>query len=137
MRPALNGLLDGLPFKGRLLVPTRAWILTSISLVMRRRKSPFPQTALESQTLLLRPAPLLRLLLLPIESELLYITLLVFFFFFTLGFEPEIYVTSLSMNTPFSISLYLPFFFLYITVPFRLLYLSCPGLVTIWPFPGS
>ena len=107
MRPALSGLLDGLLSRGRLLMPTRAWTLTLISLVMRRRKSPFPPTVLESQTPQLRPAPLLRLLLplLRLTFELLCIILLVFFLFcFTLGFEPRIYVMLFSMNTPFSIS---------------------------------
>ena len=127
MRPALNGIMDGLPFKGRLLVPTRAWILTSTSLVMRRLKSPFLQTALESQTLLLRPAPLL------LTSELPYINLLVFFFFFTLGFDLGIYVLSFSMNTPFSISLLLSLFFFFITAPLVLLCLSYLGSMAIWP----
>ena len=105
MRPALSGLLDGLHSKGRLLMPTRAWTLTLISLVTRRRKSPCPPTVLESQTPRLRPAPLLCLLfpLLRLTPELLCIILIVFFFF-TLGLEPRIYVMSFSMNTPFSIS---------------------------------
>ena len=81
---ACNGLLDGLPFKGGLLVPTWVWILTSTSLVMRRLKSPFLQTALRSQTLLLRPAPLL------LTPELLYMTLLVFVFFFVFFFYAEL-----------------------------------------------
>ena len=120
MKPALNGLLGGLPFRGRLLMPTRAWTLTSISLATRRRKSPFPLTILECQTPRLRPAPLLRLLLPLLTSELLRISLLVclFVFSFTLGSEPEIYVTSFSMNTSFSTSSLLPFFFfLYKCVP--------------------
>ena len=91
MRLALNGLLDGLPFKGRLLMPTRAWTLTLISLVMRRRKSPFPPTVLESQTPRLRPAPLSRLLLPLLTSELLHIALLVCLFFFYVGLRtPDI-----------------------------------------------
>ena len=113
MRPALIGLLDGLLSKGRLLIPTRAWTLTLISLVTRRRKSPFPLTVMESQTPRLRSAPLLRLLLplLRLASELLCILLLFYFCFFTLGFEPRIYVLSFSMNTPFSLSL---LFFLFL-----------------------
>ena len=46
MRPALNWLLDGLLSKGGLLMSTRAWTLTLISLVTRRQKSPFPPTVL-------------------------------------------------------------------------------------------
>ena len=115
MRPALDGLLDGSPSRGRLLMPTRAWTLTLISLVMRRRKSPFPPTVLESQTPRQRPAPLLRLLLPLLTSELLCIILLFFFFFFfTLGFEPLIYVMSFSINTPFSISSLFIFIFLFL-----------------------
>ena len=92
MRPALNGLIDGLSFRGRLLMPTRAWILTLISLVTRRRKSPFPSTILESQTPRLMPAPLPRLLLPLLTSELLHIALLVcFFLFFYVGLRtPDI-----------------------------------------------
>ena len=82
MKPALNGLLDGLPFRGRLLMPTRAWTLTLISLVTRRWKSHFPSTFLESHTPRLMPAPLPRLLLPLLTSELFHIALLVFFFFF-------------------------------------------------------
>ena len=88
MKLALNELLDDLPFRGRLLMPTWAWILTLISLVTRRRKSPFPSTVLESQTPRLMPASLPRLLLPLLTSELLHITLLVcmfFFFFFYVG----------------------------------------------------
>ena len=83
MRPALNGLLDGLLSRERLLMPTRAWTLTLISLVTRRQKSPFPPTVLESQTPRLRPASLLRLLLplLCLTPELLYINLLFFIFY--------------------------------------------------------
>ena len=43
-----NGLLGGLPFRGRLLTPTQAWTSTLISLATRRRKSPFPQIVLEN-----------------------------------------------------------------------------------------
>ena len=107
-RVALSGLLDGLLFRGRLLMPFRAWTLTLISLVTRRRKSPFPPTVLESQAPRLRFAPLLRLLLplLRRTPELLCIIFLVVFFFcfFFWGFEPRIYVMSFSMNTSFSIS---------------------------------
>ena len=81
MRPTLNGLLDGLPFRGRLLMPTQAWILTLISLVTRRRRSPFPPTVLESQAPQLIPAPLPRLLLPLLTSDLLHVALLVFVFF--------------------------------------------------------
>ena len=90
--PALSGLLDGLLSRGRLLMPTRTWTLTLISLVTRRWKSPFPLTALESQTPRLRPAPLLRLLLplLRLTSELLYIILLVFFLFYVGLRTPDI-----------------------------------------------
>ena len=109
MRPALNLLLDGLPFRGRFLMPTRAWTLILTSLVMRRRKSPFPPTVLESQIPLLRPAPLLRLLLPLLTPELLCIILLVFFFLMS-GFETWIYVMSFLMNTPFSISSHFLFF---------------------------
>ena len=125
MRPATNGLLDGLPFRGRLLMPTRAWTLTLISPVTRRRKRPFSQTVLESLTLQLRLAPLLRFLLPLLTSEFLHMASLVclfVFFFFTSGFEPEIYVMSFSMNTPFSISSLLP-----LIVFLVLLCLNCPG----------
>ena len=113
MRPALNGLLVGLPFRGRLLMPTRAWTLKLISLVTRRQKSHFPPTVLDSQTPQLRPSPLPRLLLPLLTSELLHIALLVclLVFFFTSGFEPRIYVMSFSMNTLFSISSLFFFFF--------------------------
>ena len=109
MRPALSGLLDGLFSRGRLLMPIRAWTSILISPVMRRRKSPFPQTVLKSQTPLLRPAPLLRLLLPLLTSELLLIALLVLFFFFFIyiffsGFKPGIYVMLFPMSIPFSIS---------------------------------
>ena len=82
MRPELNGLLDGLTFIGRLLMPTRAWILTLISLVTRRWKSPFPSTFLESQTPWLIPAPLPRLLLPLLTSDILHVAFLVYFFYF-------------------------------------------------------
>ena len=87
MMPALNGLLDGLPFRGRLLMPTRAYTLNLISLVTRRRKSPFPPTILESQTPRLMPAPLPRFLLPLMTPELLHIALLVCLFvvFFYVG----------------------------------------------------
>ena len=105
MRPALSGLLGGLLSRGRLLRLIRAWALTLISLVMRRRKGPFPLTVLENQTPRLRFALILRLLL-PLllrTSELLCIVLLVVVVvvFFFLGFEPRIYVISFSMNTSF------------------------------------
>ena len=106
MRLALSGLLDGLLSRGGLLMPTQAWTLTLISLVTRRQKSHFPSTVLESQPPRLRPSPLLRLLLplLRLTSKLLCI-ILFFLLFFTLGFEPWIYVMPFSMNTSFSISL--------------------------------
>ena len=85
MRPVLNALLGGLPFRGRLLMPTQAWTSTSTSLVTRRRKSPFPQTVLENQIPLLRPTPLLHPLLLPLMSDLQHISSLAFFFFFFVG----------------------------------------------------
>ena len=109
MRPALSGLLDGLLSRGRLLMPIRAWTLTLISLVTRRRKSPFSPVVLESQTPQLKSAPLLHLLLplLRRTPELLCIILL----FFLLGFEPRIYVMSFSMNTSFYISSHFFFFF--------------------------
>ena len=131
MRLALNGLLDCLPFRGRLLMPTQAWTLTLISPVTRRRKSPFPQNVLESQTPWRRPAPLPRLLLPLLTSEFFHMASLVYFilfyfilfyFIFTSGFEPGIYVMSFSMNTPFSISLLLPLIAFLV-----LLCLNCPG----------
>ena len=82
MRSALNKLLDGLPFRGRLLMPNRAWILTLISLVTRRQRSPFSPTVLESQTPQLMPAPLPCLLLPLLTSDILHIALLVFVFVF-------------------------------------------------------
>ena len=93
MRLALSGLLNGLLSRGGLLIPTRAWTLTLISLVTKRKKSPFLPTALESQPPRLRPAPLFRLLLL--ISRLMSEPPCVFlfaFFFFMLGSEPRMYV---------------------------------------------
>ena len=100
MRPALNGLQDGLLSRGGLPMPTRAWTLTLISPATRRKKSPFPLTARENHPLRLRPAPLLRLLLLVpcLTSEppctIFFVCFFFFFFlsFFTLGSEPRIYV---------------------------------------------
>ena len=95
MRLAFSGLLDGLLSRGGLLMPTRAWTLTLISLATRRQKNPFPPTALESLPPRLRSASPLRLLLL---IPCLVLSLLVqfcLFFFFTLGFEPQIYVIPL------------------------------------------
>ena len=136
MRPALNVLLDGLPFRGRLLMPTRAWTLTSISLVMRRRKSPFPQTVLESQTPLLRPAPLLRPMPPLLTSELLYIALI--FFFFTLGLRtPDICNVVINEYSIFYLIAFIHFLLFFITAPLMLLCLSCPGLAAIWPFLSS
>ena len=103
MRPAPNGLLDGLPFRGRLLMPTLAWTLTLISPAMRRQKSLFPQTALESQTPQLMPAPLPRLLLPLLTSDLLLIALIVFFFFCA-RLRTRDTCNVVSMNIPFSIS---------------------------------
>ena len=141
MRPALSGLLDGLPFRGRLLMPTRAWTLTSISLVTRRRKSSFPLTVLESQTPRLRSAPLLRLLLPLLMSELLHIALLVClfvcFFNFYVGLRTwdicnvvlnEYPIFYLIAFTHFSF-----FFLFFLTAPLVLLCLSYPGSVAIWP----
>ena len=130
MRPAPNGLLNGLPFRGRLLMPTRAWTLTLISPVTRRRKSPFPQTVLESQTPRRRPAPLLRLLLPLLMSEFFHLASFVclFDFFFMSAFEPRIYVMSFSINTPFSISSLLP-----LIVFLVLLCLNCPSSLVRTP----
>ena len=111
MRPALSGLLDGLLSRGGLLMPTRAWTLTLISLVTRRWKSPFPPTVLESQTPRLRSAPLLllRLPLLPRTPKLLCIILLVFFFFFFVGLRtPDI--CDAVLNEYFIFYLIVPFF---------------------------
>ena len=129
MRPALNGLLDGLSFRGRLLVPTRAWTLTSISLVTRRRKSPFPQTVLESQTPRLRPAPLLRLLLPLLTSELLHIAL----FFFYAGLRTRDICNVVLNEYPIFYLITFTLFFFFITAPLVLLCLSCPGSMAIWP----
>ena len=74
-------------------MPTHAWILTSTSLVMRRWKSLFPPTVLESQIPRLMPAPLPRLLLPLLTSDLLHIAVHVclfvclFFFFFYVGLQ--------------------------------------------------
>ena len=137
MRPTLNGLLDGLPFKGRPLVPTRVWILTSTSLVMRRLKSLFLQTTLENQTLLLRPAPLL------LTLELLYVTLLVFvFFFFYVGLRArDICNVALNEYPIFCLIVFILIspllfsfsFFFFITASLVLLCLSYPGSEAIWP----
>ena len=110
MRPALSGLLDGLLSRGRLLMPTRAWTLTLISLVTRRRKSPFPPTVLESQTPRPRSAPLLHLLLplLRRTPELLCVILLVFYFFAGLR-TPDI--CDVVLNEYFIFYLVAPFFF--------------------------
>ena len=134
MRPTLNGLLGGLPFRGRLLMSILARTLTSISLATRRRKSPFPQTVLESQTPRLRPAPLLRLLLPLLTSELLHISLLFFFFFLYVRLRTrDICNVVLNEYPIFYLIAFTSFFFLYITVSPMLLCLSCPGSVAIWP----
>ena len=74
-------------------MPTRAWTLILIFQATRRQKSPFPLTALDSQPPRLRPAPLLHLLLLiPRLTTEPPCEILLVFFFFTLGFEPGIYV---------------------------------------------
>ena len=111
MRPALSGLQDGLLSRGGLLMLTWSWTLTLISPTMRRQKSPFPLTALESRPPQLRPAPLLRLLLLILHptSEP---PCTILHFFFTLGSEPRIYVMSfgaLKLNE--YLIFYLVFFF--------------------------
>ena len=80
MRPTLSGLLDGLLFRRGLLMPIRVWTLTLISLVMRRRKSPFPPTVPEGQTPQLRFAPLLRLLL-PLLRRMPELFCIIFLFF--------------------------------------------------------
>ena len=102
MRLALSGLLNGFLSRGGLIIPTRAWTLTLISLVMKRQKSPFLPTALESQPPRLRPAPLFRLLLQisRLTSKPPCVFLFVFFFFYVglqttnvrnavLGFETQ------------------------------------------------
>ena len=103
----------------RLLMPTRAWTLTLISLVTRRQKSPFSPIVLESQPPRLRPAPLLRLLLplLRLTSELLCIILLVIFFFFMLGFKPRIYVMPFSRIPHFLSPCFFCFLFFFILLP--------------------
>ena len=77
-------------------MPTQAWTLILIFPAMRRQKSPFPLTALESQPPRLRPTPFLHLLLLipPLTTEP-PCTILLVYFFFILGFEPVIYVMPL------------------------------------------
>ena len=114
MRPALSGLLDGLLSRGGLLMPTRAWTLTLISLVTRRQKSPFPPTVLESQPLRLMPAPLLHLMLplLRLTSELLCIILLVFFCFFYVGLRtPDICDSVLNEYPIFYLLVFFLFFY--------------------------
>ena len=134
MKPALNGLLDDLPFRGRLLMPTRAWTITSISVVTTRRKSPFSLTVLESQTPRLRPAPLLRLLLPLLTSKLLHIALLLFFsFFFYVRLRTRDICNVVLNEYPIFLFHLLPHLFFFITAPLLLLCLSCPGLVAIWP----
>ena len=92
-RPALSGLLDGLLSRGGLLMLTRDWTLTLISPATRRQKSPFPLTALENQPPRLRPAPLLRLLLLipclTFEPPCTILLVCLFFFFFFLPWAPN------------------------------------------------
>ena len=128
MRPTLNGLLGGLLSRGRLLMPIRAWTLTLISLVIRRRKSPFPRTVLESQTTRLRFAPLLRLLL-PLllrTSELLcivlFVVVVVVFFFFLLGFGPRICDVVLNEYFIFYLSAFYLFIIFFITALLTLLF---------------
>ena len=115
MRPALNGLLDGLPFRGRMLMPTRAWTSILTSLVTRRRKSPFPPTVLESQIPRLRHASLLRLQLPLMTPELLCIIFLVFFFFFFFFYvrlqNPDICDVVLNEYPIFYLIAVFPFFF--------------------------
>ena len=82
MRPVLNGLLGGLPFRGRLLMFIPAWTSTSTSLATRRQRSPSPQTILENRMLPLRLTPFLHPLLLPLMPDFLRISSLACFFFF-------------------------------------------------------
>ena len=135
MRPTLSGLLDGLLSKGGLLMPIQAWTLTLISPATWRQKNPFPPTALESQPPWMRPAPLLRLLLLipRLTFEPPCTILLVFFLFFfvlfflTLGSEPRIYVMpswALKLNE-------YPIFFLLAFSPNRAPYAALPELAWI------
>ena len=99
MRPVLNGLLGGLPFRRRLLVPTQAWTSTLTSLAMRKQKSPSPQTILENQIPPLRPTPHLHPLLLPLMSDLrkylCFLAVVLFFFFVGLGTQD---ICSLFLN---------------------------------------
>ena len=88
MRLVLNGLLGGLPFRGRLLMSIPVWTSTSTSLAMRRQRSPSPQTILENRMLPLRLTPLLHPLLLPLMPDFPRISSLSyrrFFFFAGLG----------------------------------------------------
>ena len=84
MRTVLNGLLGGLHFRRRLLMPIQAWTLTLISLTTRKRKSPSPQTIPENQIPPLRSNPLLHPLLLPQMADLSHTSLVALFFFFFL-----------------------------------------------------
>ena len=106
--------------------------------VTRRRKSPFSLTVLESQTPRLRPAPLLRLMLPPLTSELLHIALLVclfvFFFFYIELRTRDICNVVLNEYPTFYFIAFIPFSFsFFITAPLMLLCLSYPGSVAIWP----
>ena len=70
MRPILNGLLGGLPFREKLLMPTQAWTSTLTSLATRRLRSPSQLTILENRTPPLRPTPFLHPLLLLMMLDL-------------------------------------------------------------------
>ena len=124
----LNGLLGGLPFKGRLLMPTQAWTSTSTSLATRRLKSPSPHTILENQIPLPRPTPLLHPMLLPLMSDLPHIPLLACccFFFFGLGTQG---ICSLFLNEySFFISPLLP-----LLVHFVLFCMNRIDFLAAWP----
>ena len=118
MRLALSGLLDGLLSRGRLLMPIQAWALTSISLVMRRQKSPFSPSVLESQTPRLRFAPLLHLLLplLRLMPELLCIIFLVVVVVFFVRLRTSD-ICDVILNEYFIFYLIAPIFFFFNNFP--------------------
>ena len=100
-----HGLLGGLPFRGKLLLPTQAWNSTLTSLVTRRLRSPSLLTILENRTPPLRPTPLLLPLLLllmpdlPRTSSLAWRRFLFYLFFAGLGTQ-DVCTFSL-INVPF------------------------------------
>ena len=90
MRPVLNGLLGGLPFREKLLMPTSAWTSTLTSLAMRRLRNPSLLTILENRTPLLRHTPLLHPLLLLLMPDCRCILMSVFvLFIFCWAWDPE------------------------------------------------